>query len=778
MKNYLDLIPISAKVHRRQTRMTRWCIMLSVFLIAAIFGMADMFLLSQKNLAAMTDGTWHVMFRELDEEQMAILAARPEVKTAARYAATNYRLDMGYEIDGVQTVLCGFDEAFLEIQPGIHLTAGTFPRADREVLVSESVGRRLGLALGDSLEVTTPKGPLTFTISGFLEDTAMMLKSDAFGVFMNTETYLSCFQDVTLQEDFVYYVEFVPHLRIQKAVREICAQLQISEDLVSENAKLMGTLLQSSDRYIWMLYLVALILAVLVAVSGMMMILSSMNSNVAQRTEFFGMMRCLGATPKQVRRYVRREAFYWCRRAIPLGLLASVAMVWGLCRMLKVITPTWFGEMPGFGISWPGMIAGLVIGLMTVLMASRTPARKASEVSPLTAVSGNADTVFEAKRAAHTRRMHVETALGLHHAAGSRKNLLLLTSSFAFGIILFLGFSIGVDFMQHAITSLRPYTPDVSIVSPDNACSIPDSLYVQLQENPHIKRVFARSFAYDLTARMQGEDKTVMLISYEAYQFDWAKENLQQGDMEKVRDGEGVLLVSKPGFRAETGSTIELETRLGTQSVRVAGVLNYTPFDGGENVGTLICCEGMFRDLTKETGYTILDIQLRNSTDDAVREIRALAGDSYQFSDSRAKNRETRAVYFSFALFVYGFLAVVALIASFNIINSIGMSVSARMRQYGAMRAIGISIRQLQSMIAAETLTYLAGGLAEGLLLGLPLHYYLYQKCITQRWADVWHLPVMECMVIVAVMVLSVIAAMVGPVRRIRKMSVVETIGA
>ena len=53
MKNYLDLIPISAKIHRRQTRMTRWCIVISVFLISAIFGMADMFLRSQKNLAVM-----------------------------------------------------------------------------------------------------------------------------------------------------------------------------------------------------------------------------------------------------------------------------------------------------------------------------------------------------------------------------------------------------------------------------------------------------------------------------------------------------------------------------------------------------------------------------------------------------------------------------------------------------------------------------------------------------------------------------------------------------
>ena len=48
MKSYLDLIPISAKVHRRQTRMTRLCILISAFLVAAVFGMADMFLQSQK----------------------------------------------------------------------------------------------------------------------------------------------------------------------------------------------------------------------------------------------------------------------------------------------------------------------------------------------------------------------------------------------------------------------------------------------------------------------------------------------------------------------------------------------------------------------------------------------------------------------------------------------------------------------------------------------------------------------------------------------------------
>ena len=37
MKSYLDLVPISAKVHRKQNRMSIICIVLAVFLVTAIF---------------------------------------------------------------------------------------------------------------------------------------------------------------------------------------------------------------------------------------------------------------------------------------------------------------------------------------------------------------------------------------------------------------------------------------------------------------------------------------------------------------------------------------------------------------------------------------------------------------------------------------------------------------------------------------------------------------------------------------------------------------------
>ena len=59
-------------------------------------------------------------------------------------------------------------------------------------------------------------------------------------------------------------------------------------------------------------------------------------------------------------------------------------------------------------------------------------------------------------------------------------------------------------------------------------------------------------------------------------------------------------------------------------------------------------------------------------------------------SDRRASKTETNSTYYAFSVLVYSFLALIALIAVFNVINSISMSVSSRQRQYGIMRAIGL----------------------------------------------------------------------------------------
>ena len=114
----------------------------------------------------------------------------------------------------------------------------------------------------------------------------------------------------------------------------------------------------------------------------------------------------------------------------------------------------------------------------------------------------------------------------------------------------------------------------------------------------------------------------------------------------------------------------------------------------------------------------------------------------------------------------------------FNIINSIAMSVAARTKQYGAFRAIGLSTRQLKKMIVAEACVYTVTGSVIGTVLGLICNQKLFEMLVTSFWGDAWTIPWMELTVILLVVILAVVFAVHGPVRKIHKMSIVDTISA
>ena len=173
MKHYLDLIPISAKQHKKQDRMTRLCIVLAVFLVTVIFGMADMEIRSQMIQAVKTDGNWHACF-VIDEEKGALLKERPEVENIARYGVLNYYLKEGYQIEGTETAICGLDQEFLGMVPSAEIVEGTFPQNETEAILNESAKIRLDVKVGDTVEMTIPQGDTRqFRITGITKDTSL-----------------------------------------------------------------------------------------------------------------------------------------------------------------------------------------------------------------------------------------------------------------------------------------------------------------------------------------------------------------------------------------------------------------------------------------------------------------------------------------------------------------------------------------------------------------------------------------------------------------------------
>ena len=393
------------------------------------------------------------------------------------------------------------------------------------------------------------------------------------------------------------------------------------------------------------------------------------------------------------------------------------------------------------------------------------------------AVSGNAYQTKPIRAAANTHLFKIEASLGIHHATSNRKNFILMTCSFAISIILFLAFSPAIDFMSHAINAVEPYTPDISIISKDNSLSVPKELAEQFENLDYVKQAYGRMFAYDIP--VEG-DRQINLITYEEQQFKWAEENLIEGSVEKaVSTNNAVLVVYNSGYVLHTGDKISLNINSISQELEVVGILSKSPFSNTPGTANIICTEDTFQKLFGEAQYTIMDLQLgRGATNEDVNVIREMAGTEFTFSDRRQSNQQAVGSYYSYALFIYGFLVVIALITVFNVINSISMSVSARIKQYGAMRAIGMSSRQLVKMITTEAATYSFVGSLTGCLVGLPVHKYLFEHMVTGRWGDPWRIPVPVLAIMVLLVVITALIAVRGPARRIHNMSVIDTISA
>ena len=68
---------------------------------------------------------------------------------------------------------------------------------------------------------------------------------------------------------------------------------------------------------------------------------------------------------------------------------------------------------------------------------------------------------------------------------------------------------------------------------------------------------------------------------------------------------------------------------------------------------------------------------------DSVQAIKNSVDQTYSVRDKR--DERTTRTYMAFVFCVYAVLASIALVTVMNIVNSLSMSVSARMKQYGAM---------------------------------------------------------------------------------------------
>ncbi|GIH22663.1 ABC transporter permease [Acrocarpospora phusangensis] len=241
------------------------------------------------------------------------------------------------------------------------LTAGVAPRAGEAVL-----DRSLGLVPGERVSVLTVHGPVTYTVSGTVDGPGVYL-SDA---------------EAARLSGGVRAIGLVTEPGADIAAVAVAARAVAGGAHTGDGRSVLETREHERTRWIGLQVLTGM--ALLSAFVSTLVVGTTFAVGVAQRRREFGLLRAVGATPRQVRRMVYGEALI-------VGVIATAAGAAAGALLGPVLGDVLIAagfEPPGFAVRIsPLPLAGsFATGVLVTLVGVWSASRRAARVRPLEAL--------------------------------------------------------------------------------------------------------------------------------------------------------------------------------------------------------------------------------------------------------------------------------------------------------------------------------------------------------------------------------------------------------
>lgn len=219
----------------------------------------------------------------------------------------------------------------------------------------------------------------------------------------------------------------------------------------------------------------------MVILSGYLIIYNIFQISIAAEIRFYGLLKTIGTTKKQIKRLVRRQAFLLSLYGIPIGLLLGYIIG-------NLIVPTYLKGMSGLQSSnfqpRPNpyiFLFSAAFSLVTIMISCRKPSKLAGRVSPMEAAkySETNTTKRKQKKSLHGARIY---KMALSNLGRNKKKTIVTILSLSLSIIIMtevstFSKSFSVDqYLETMLTGdftissvkLTSYQADVPLVLPED----------------------------------------------------------------------------------------------------------------------------------------------------------------------------------------------------------------------------------------------------------------------------------------------------------------------
>jgi putative ABC transport system permease protein len=268
-----------------------------------------------------------------------------------------------------------------ELQQAGTLRSGRPPSGPGQVVVDARTAEREGFGVGDQVRILFQGPPRTFTVSGVVGfgQADNLAGATLAGFDLATARQVLNRPGVHDEIDVVAAPGVEPE-ELRDRVRAALGpsyDVLTGEQLAQESARAVGQF----TRFINIVLLAFAFVALFV---GSFIIVNTFSIILAQRARELALLRCLGASRRQLMRSVLAEAALIGLVASVLGVAVGVLIAIGLREVFAAVG----GDLPSttLQVRPRTIIVALLVGVVVTLVAALQPALRATRVPPVAAV--------------------------------------------------------------------------------------------------------------------------------------------------------------------------------------------------------------------------------------------------------------------------------------------------------------------------------------------------------------------------------------------------------